>query len=202
MLYDCQEIISREEIFGHRPNPTGRAWGYWEQTYVKMVADHYTNAELIFFMDSDWVFRRTASESDFLFEERLPIIYWETFEYFRNRHPGVLGWKPMVEAALKTDVQGEFMRAPGFLYWSDSLKRFRDHLEALHKMPFLDIVHSVPKGGFSEFNCLGAYLYTQEQDSYHWVQTEYPGDWWPIKSYWSWGGITPEIEQDLRRIVP
>lgn len=201
MLHDRQEVIGREEVFGSHPNPTGRQWGYWEQTAVKMMADQYTDAPLIFFMDSDWVLSRPCSEADFLHEGTKPTVYWETYAYFQDKHPGVLAWKFMVEGALKTSVDGEYMRAPGFLYWADSLKHFRKHLEALHGMPFLDVVHSVPNGGFSEFNAIGAFLRVHEPDRYHWVKTEYPGDWWPVKSHWSWGGITPEIEMELHRIV-
>jgi hypothetical protein len=52
----------------------------------------------------------------------------------------------------------------------------------------------------SEFNMLGAYIYYIEQkNNYIFIDTNSHGfsSYNPCKQFWSWGGITPEIENYL-----
>lgn len=201
LLQPRQRVVGRAERFGSKPNRSGRPWGYWEQMLVKMEADLYCPAPLILFLDSDCVMTRECSLTDFCTPEGVPIIYWETYDYFRDKHPSVLGWKPMVEAALKCPVEREYMRCNGLIFWRDSLSAFRQHLERLHGLTFLDVVESLPGGGFEEYDSLGFFCDTYEHHRYHFIRTEYPGDWWPIRQNWSWGGLTPEMEKSLLEIV-
>lgn len=70
-------------------------------------------------------------------------------------------------------------------------------------MDLEEYILSRPPRGFSEFNVLGAYAYKNERESFHWeeVDKEQPGQAF-CRWYWSWGGLTGEIQAEIEAILP
>jgi len=72
-------------------------------------------------------------------------------------------------------------------------------------MELKDYIMSQPYREFSEFNCLGFYLYEYHRDKFEWFDTsKHPESEWPtltVDQCWSWGGLTDEIKAKWENIL-
>jgi hypothetical protein len=59
-----------------------------------------------------------------------------------------------------------------------------------------------PPRGFSEFNALGAFAWVHHREAFAWreVPPEEPNEGY-CRWYWSWSGITPEVESEVERLL-
>ena len=93
-------------------------------------------------------------------------------------------------------VDYEYMRRLPWMYRTSSLTNFKQ------KYPHIfNHLSQLQDRSFSEFNALGAYIDSYEKDQYFISDTEV---WVPesvAKQYWSWGGITPEIQTEINSFL-
>jgi len=165
--------------------------GYYWQQWIKLNAHAYSDADFIFYVDSDNIYN-TPFNCHFTHEYKPEILMTK---YERLQDSNAKMWQHATEKVLNAPVTHEFMRRFPFIYRTDSLQALNRHL------PDIKSVISKCKT-FSEFNLLGAFCHLFESDKYIFTDTD---NWTyvePIlKQYWSYGGITPEIEAEIKKVI-
>jgi hypothetical protein len=171
---------------------------YLSQQIHKLYADVITDyqADYILHIDSDTVFTRPVAPSDFLDDGK---VTWPYTPYSAIEVP----WKPITEKFMCSDVENEFMRRfpiviPRWLY-----PRLREFCHTKHGCIVSSYVKMQPLRSFSEFNALGAYAWKFHRDKFHWINTTEMALPEPFaRQFFSWGGITPEVQKELDQIFP
>lgn len=166
--------------------------GYLFQQYVKLCADQFTTADLIIFVDSDTMIHDAFDPSMMLEDGK--IILLKT-PYTAIEVP----WKPITEKALGKSIEYEFMRRLPLAFWRETITDCRNELKRIHGDLKNYILNS---NGFSEFNALGAYAHIYQPERYKFINTS--TDTWkelPVKQYWSWGGISENIQEELENSI-
>ncbi len=165
--------------------------GYIQQQWVKLTADTYTNADYTLFVDSDCIFHTPFTPESFMRDGK-PVLLKTQY----GDLGGAEAWKAITENFVGFPVHYEYMRRLPWMYRNESLFNFRQ------KYPnTLSHLKSLTSRDFSEFNALGAYIDKYENDAYYISDTAV---WLPepvAKQYWSWGGITPEIQAEINSFL-
>lgn len=184
------KLITDEQVYYCRDY----ANDYLGQQVTKLEAFRYTDAERILFIDSDTVFITETTPETFMRDNKIWL-------YKTPYLPDILGqamcWKQRTEDALSFPVEYEYMRRFPLMYWTDTLKKVESYMLGMGK-PLEKYILSQNGNDFSEFNLIGAYAEKFEGDRYLFLDTQTE----PIipavaKQYWSWGGITNEIQAEL-----
>ncbi len=165
--------------------------GYIQQQWVKLNADTFVRSDYVLFVDSDCIFYDIFSEQTFMREGR-PVLLKTKY--------GDLGgaevWQKITSDFVGFDVQYEYMRRLPWMYRTSTLTAFKN------KYPnTLTHLQNLTTRNFSEFNALGAYIDRYENDKYYVSDTTV---WVPepvAKQYWSWGGITSEIQSEINNFL-
>lgn len=169
----------------------------WEDDYLgqqndKLHSDNYCQAPYIMVMDSDCILTHELRPED-LFINGKPVWLYE------HLLVGASPWGPIVEEALGWHPEFEFMRRHPFVFPRQALVDFRQFMLEKHGEEFHMWLKKRPYRRFSEFNTFGAWAYRHGYDLFEWRQpSEFP-TW--IKQFWSWGGITKEIEGEIEGIL-
>lgn len=165
--------------------------GYIQQQWIKLSADAFIHSDYVLFVDSDCIFHTTFSEQSFMRDSK-PILLKTKY----GNLEGAEAWKPITEAFMGFAVDYEYMRRLPWMYRTSSLTNFKN------KYPHtFNHLSEMTDRSFSEFNALGAFIDNYENDQYYVSDTEV---WCPesvAKQYWSWGGITPEIQTEINSFL-
>lgn len=154
---------------------------YLGQQITKLNADNYSDADFICHIDSDTVWTKDVSPSDFIHDNKA-IIYYEPYSGI-----GECPWQPIVEEALKWKPDHEFMRKPPHIFPRWLYPEIRKYLSDTHGMPFDTFVATRPQRRFSEYNVLGAYAWKNHHAEFEW---RHPSQDKPtVRQFWSWGGL-------------
>lgn len=139
---------------GREPVGKGHLW----QCLQKCRADeHCPEADFIFHIDADCIFREPVSPSDY-FQDGKPILLIEEYASLERQFPG-FPWRPVVEAALKRPVKYETMRRPGMVNPRAIYGATRQEVVRAVEDDFDSYVLSCKPDfpqGFCEFNTIGA----------------------------------------------
>lgn len=147
--------------------------GYLWQQVCKLYADEtlYTDSEYILYMDSDCVFTRPVTPSDFI-KDGKPIWLYTPLDRARSdQHV----WIPVMEKFLGKRPEHEFMRRHPFIVPRWALERLREFCQIKHGKTIEQYImgEADPNNGlalrFSEWNCLGFFLWEFHRDKVHWV---------------------------------
>jgi hypothetical protein len=153
---------------------------YLGQQVTKMLADTFTDADIILHMDSDVMLTRDTSPED-LMEDGQVVLYHEPYE--KTGSP----WQSVVAEILGWIPEHEFMRRHPFMYPRWLYGEVRRLIEQIHGMPFDRYVISRPHRSFSEFNVLGAVAWKYFHGRFVWRLPE--NGQVHARQFWSWGGI-------------
>lgn len=158
--------------------------------------------------DSDGIFKMPCTPEHFAFNDK---PYWI-----------VRTWESLTDAATKVTSDCAQWRGPtdeqlGFasevytmcvnaqMIPVDLLKDYRRHIESHHIKPFLKYMtegrNEFPPNRM-DFTALGAYFHKFHRNRFHFfdvMKPPFPGD--RKKSYWSWGGITPAIREEIEGLL-
>lgn len=159
--------------------------------------------------DSDGMFKMASTPEHYAWNDKPYWIArsWESLTTEDPHNPGTkvvsdnLQWQPVTEAQLGFPPELFTMCMNIQLIPLDLLKHYRTHIEKTHHKSFHDYMvegrNEFPPTRV-DFNALGAFFYKFHRDRFHWFRVENPP--YPVdrkKSYWSWGGITPEIRSEM-----
>lgn len=145
--------------------------GYLWQQVCKLYADQHTDAEYILYMDSDCVFTRPVTPNDFIKDGKPIWLYTPLDKARSDQHV----WVPVMEKFLGKKPEHEFMRRHPFVVQRWMLEEFRKFTQYRHGKSLEDYImgEADPGNGlalrFSEWNCLGFFLWEFHRDKVNWV---------------------------------
>jgi hypothetical protein len=168
--------------------------GYFHMQAVKLMADTYTSCDNILFVDSDCVFYTPFTPYSFMRDGK-PILIKTKYETLAKCPKGkdALCWKKPTERIVNLQVEWEYMRRIPMMFsrhiYSKIRERYPEAQEFARNLPGF--------GGFSEFNLMGAWIDIYDPDSHFITDSE---AWSPspvAKQYWSWGGFSRVIIDEI-----
>jgi hypothetical protein len=164
---------------------------YVGQQITKLSAHHYTNADVITFIDSDTIFTMPTILTDFMQDGKL-IIY-------KTRYTSIDSpWQSITQRSIGFPVEWEYMRRFPLSYYNSTLAGCEQHIKAIHNMDLKKFGNTRPFRSLSEFNMLGAYAEMYQSNLYSFIDTEAaPLPQARVRQFWSWGGITDEVKKEI-----
>jgi hypothetical protein len=172
---------------------------YIGQQLTKMQAPRYTDADVICYWDSDAVATQPLNLSDLLFSGDKLILHHVPYAGLSD---GSQIWRDIVTRDMGAVPEFEFMRRLPLAYHRSTIDGCAAHIEQVHGALLRDYVSRLPLRSFTEFNCIGAWAYEHEQERYDFRVNEGEVLRWKslVKQFWSWGGITREVRDELRQM--
>ncbi|MER8010383.1 hypothetical protein [Streptomyces sp. NPDC094149] len=168
---------------------------YLGQQVTKTLADTFTDADFIAHLDSDCVVRRPLTPADLVDDAGRPRLLYTPGEHFRRGAP----WQAATERFLGRPVTCDYMRRQPLVYPRWIYPELREHAVRRHGVELAEYIMAQPPLGFSEFNAMGAYAHERHRDAFAWTvhpSSTYDETW--TRVFWSWSGITPAVEHELR----
>jgi hypothetical protein len=170
---------------------------YLGQQVTKLYADEYSDADFICHMDSDCLFRCNVTPQD-LFSDGRVVIHITSY----GKLPNAIGWQKLNERIMGWAVEYDFMRRQPLTFPRWLYPALRSHIARLHEQPVRDYIMSQPPRGFSEYNAMGAFAYYRHFDAFVWKERDQRE---PNESicrwFWSWGGISATIQDEIDAIL-
>ncbi len=188
--------LTQEEIHEiHEQSP-----GYLFQQVVKLNADLHTNADFIWYIDSDCVLTRETHADEFLVngKARWMMTPWKDCKEVKKV------WFHILAKCVQEAPEHEFMRRHGILIPRWALKGFRDFIQQTHGVSMDAYVMNQPGHEFSEFNCIGFWLWCFHREKIHWHDTSIDGiPDNPIEQSWSWSqdGLTQAYRNRMEMLL-
>jgi len=207
---DCEPIVKDwnlgpQVIYSYIEDP----WpdGYTMQMYQKMYADKISDAELIISWDSDLMLFAPASIETLMYEGK-PVIEWCDWV---DSPVSERVWRGPCEQVMGIPLHCELMIQCPFLWWRDTYRLCREHIEAVHGKPLRDVIYSdVPFRAenflahpmkFAEHHCLNLYAVRFQPKRYHLRHTkDRPADW-PFRLYWSHGDWSAGLKTHIESLL-
>jgi len=166
--------------------------GYIQQQNDKLFCDQFCGSPYVLVLDSDCILTQELKPED-LFIEGKPVWLYESVP------DGASPWPPIVQEALGFKPEFEFMRRHPFLMPKDELVAFRQFMFNKHGEALNVWLKKRPYRRFSEFNSFGAWCYNQRYNAFTWMSpAEFPTY---VKQFWSWGGLTQEIKNEIEILL-
>lgn len=161
-------------------------------------------ADVVVHFDPDCIFHTPTSVSEYV-KDGKPVMLKRTYTGLRDPKSKAVSdciqWKPVVEKAIGFETDCYTMCRHPSVHPRELYPKFRRQVEVYQGKPFDDYVleqrNSFPQT-FAEFPSLGAYAWRFMKDSYHWIDIDKvppPKD--HQKTYWSHGGITQQIREEI-----
>lgn len=171
---------------------------YLDQQHSKLMADTVTSCDYILHSDSDCIWH-TAFNPSMIMQDGKPVMLMTPY----SKLPPSVPWMAPTVKALGKPVEFEHMRRQPFLYPRWAYQAFRSHIQRLHGVSLGQYIKDQPYRGFSEYNAIGAFLFDQHHDKFHWIDTSVTVELPPtfLKQYWSHGGITEEIRTEMETFL-
>lgn len=171
--------------------------GYMAQQSDKLHADAFSDADFLLYMDSDTVFTRPITPRD------VTLYGKATWLYTPRASMGQYGtvWKLETEKALRRPVEHEFMRRHPLCVPRWALEGMRAWFWREHGQSLEHYIISQPGRQFSEWNCLGAWLWFHHRDRIEWINTDEKMGVPFVEQYYSWDGLTADVRRKLELAV-
>jgi hypothetical protein len=168
------------------PNP---ATDYLGQQVTKLHADEFCGAgdPWIIYTDSDCIFTAPVT-MDHFFRDGKPISLHTPYAMLPK--PPAMPWKALTERCLGFVCHDERMRRQGAVYQASELAEFRAWFLANRGETIDAYVGKLKHHDFSEFNCMGMWLWRFKHGTRCWIRTDVdPIPPLPLRQGYSWDGI-------------
>jgi hypothetical protein len=165
----------------------------WDDDYIgqqndKLFCDHFCGSPYALVLDSDCILVRDLKPED-LFIEGRPVWLYESVP------DGSSPWPAIVEEAIGWKPDFDFMRRHPFVMPRQELRDFRQFMFNKHGEALNVWLKKRPYRRFTEYNSFGAWAYKEKYGSFTWMS---PGEFPTyVRQFWSWGGLTKEIEREI-----
>ena len=165
--------------------------GYMGQQVCKLEADLYCTGDVILYVDSDCILKRSFNADEMFVNGRIRQL----LRFWKDAGTGHI-WEPFVSAALGFSARFECMATHPMAYWRDSIKHCREYLNGLHGS-MREYVRTRERREFSEFNVLGNFCHMFEPYRYDWTIADPHTDNYPrpFKQFWSWEGLAKNLNE-------
>lgn len=164
--------------------------GYLSQQNLKVHADEYTDADFIFYVDSD-CFITERMTPDMFMPNGKPLCLLRHWADVGN----AIAWKEITQKFLTWQPSFEGMAALPFVIDRRVLPLLREYAQATHGCEIGDYILSQPSNQFSEFNAMSAFSQRFTPHLYQWEIADPATDGFPrvLTQKWSWdkAGVEP-----------
>lgn len=172
--------------------------GYIEQQVIKMSWFNYTDADMVFVLDSDRIAKEYCNIQDIWVNNNKPI--WIK-ELYSDIDPSVLIWKVPTDKLFDCDINYHYMNALPMLLDRTTTIKFNEFFQNKFGISLKDYFFNPFNDMPSEFNFYGAFIDNCFSDNYLMIgKSEYLG-WNKFLDCWSWGGMNSELEIKLQEIT-
>lgn len=157
-------------------------------------------------MDADCIIKEPIHPSDYFYGDK-PVYVVRTYDSLMDPESKVVSdcvmWKEPTRAQLGFDPQMYTMCRHPSGFPITFYPRYRKHIEQLHGKPFIEYMME-GKSDWPQtrmdFTAMGAFAWEAMRDDFAWwdvsdIKTPRPPD--KMKTYWSHGGITPAIKDEI-----
>ena len=166
--------------------------GYVAQQIDKVKAYKYCKNENILFSDSDCIYYQPFGASSLLTDDNKCILYKTKYSSLSG---DVLVWQGITERSTGIRPEFEYMRC--FPIMHKAMTCFELDSNPIYQL----YITNLTDRSLSEFNALGATAeFTELRNQYEFIDTETKLPEVTAKQYWSWGGITKDIRNELEAI--
>lgn len=157
-------------------------------------------ADIVVHIDPDCIFHTPTSVDEYVVDGK-PVMLRKSYKKLLEEKSDCYQWKAVTERALlfETDVY-TMCRHPS-CHPIHIYKKLRRYIAKVQQKPFdyfvLNGRNEFPQT-FAEFPTLGAFGWEKSRYDYHWINIDKekaPAD--RQKTYWSHGGITAEIREEI-----
>jgi len=162
--------------------------GYIAQQIGKMTAWQYTDCEHLLYTDSDCPYTQPFDARSRITDDGR-VVLWRS-PWNEVAEWGWF-WRDVIERYTGIRPDWEYMRRQPIMHRAATVKAMTEHWPHL-----LTDCKTITNGEFSEFNFMGLYADLYDSQHYHFRQ-DAPET--PCAQYWSHGGLTPEIREELER---
>lgn len=172
--------------------------GYMQQQSSKMYADAFSDADFFLYVDSDCVFTEPVTPETFMTEGK---VNWLHTPWSKVGEDAQRAWGEVMRKCLGEEPTQELMRRHPQLIPRWALQEFRGFVAQKHGVSLEHYIKAQPLGAFSEFNTCGFYLWLHHHEKVNWINTE---EFLPptvLVQRWSHGGISPEIREEIERVL-
>lgn len=188
---ELQHLTAERVTTTHDGHP-----GYLAQQDTKVHADTYApHADFLVHIDSDCVFTQPVTPETFMREGK-PL--WLVTPWTHMSADDKRSWYHVMCKCVQDCPPYEMMRRHGICLPRWSYKAFRDFIQKTHGITATEYIMSQPAHEFSEFNCLGFYLWLHHRDKFSWWNTAEEGV--PptvLDQYWSHEPMSDETRRKL-----
>lgn len=205
------KIRMRTETF---PEVEGKGFLHHEAMMACADALVPVEAKFVLHMDSDSMMKMSNTPEDYFLHDK-PIYLWRTWESLaspdsRNPTKKVVSdcaqWRLPTEAQLGYPSDAYTMNRHPTVLPVGFYKPYREHIERVHGRDFFSYMLAGEKNAYPQdrmdFTAYGQFAFTFMRDQFHWINLtteEYPAD--RMKSFWSHGGLLPEIRAEIEAFL-
>jgi hypothetical protein len=165
--------------------------GYIYQQFIKMTAHKYCKSKFILYSDSDLIFNKEIDLQNLIDDDKPEILYTDY-----SKVGDAICWKEVTEKFIGRELDYEFMRRLPLIYHRSTIEKINEEYD------IEDTIMNKFSKKFSEFNAIGAWIFYNEPDNYKLTNTDSYSYEPPIgKQYWSYGGLTDEIKNEIEKWI-
>lgn len=170
---------------------------YLTQQVCKLNADRHTSADFILHTDSDTIFTKPVTPESFMRDGKARVLMtpWEDCPDAKK------AWFHVMAKLFLDASTHDFMRNGTIMYPRFAYAKFRDFVEKQTGHPMAAYVANQPGREFSEYNTLGFFLWKYYRNDISWHDTRNGIPESPVRQFWSYGGLTPEIRAEIEAIL-
>jgi hypothetical protein len=182
-----------------QPTVIHHGLGYLWQQYIKLSWTNYTDADAVFFMDSDEMLTTPTTPDSFKTDGK---FHWFFIDW-KDMGNGQC-WKPSTDFILKKETEYSGMCITGFVFQRETTISLKNHLCSIHEVADIwDIFIKYNMPTCSEFNIYGLFvllfnrteytcLINVDRSLYHNIT---------IHKSWSWGGLDENEKQKRQELL-
>jgi len=165
-------------------------------------------------MDADTMMKMANEPRDYFLHDK-PIYIWRTWDSLASPDPrdptkkvvsDCIMWKEPTAKQVGFHSEAYCMNRHPTVFPVGFYKPYRDHISGHHRIPFEQYMLSGNRNSHPQdrmdFTAMGQYAYEFMRDKFTWINCateEYPAD--RMRSYWSHGGILPEIRAEIESFL-
>lgn len=163
-------------------------------------------------LDADCIFKEPVTPSEYIHGDR-PVYVWRTYESLSEMREGqkvvsdCLQWKKPTEDQLGFPVNQYCMTRHPTVFPVSFYKPYREHIEKVHGKPYMEYMTSgrneFPQNRM-DFTAMGGWAAKFMPDSFYWIDISGGNHLAPKdkqKTYWSHGGVTPAVQQEIESFL-
>lgn len=167
-----------------------------------------SDTKFVLHVDADVIFKEAVTPDEYV-QNGKPVYVWRSYQSlseFRNGQQVVsdcVQWKAPTEAQLGFEVEQYTMLRHPSGFPIAFYKKYREYIEATHRLPFNEYMLSGRNNHPADrmdFTAMGAWAFKFMHDEFYWIDVSGGNHLAPRdkqKCWWSHGGVTPAIQQEI-----